>query len=49
VGQAGKLLGYCGADTDVTERKATGQLIHQRQHQQTGLHRALEVEVAPRR
>ena len=45
VDPAGKLLGYRGADTDVTERKAAGQLIHRRQRQQTGLHRALEVEV----
>src|ERR1035437_57756 len=31
VDPAGKLLGYRGADTDVTERKAAGQLIHRRQ------------------
>jgi hypothetical protein len=42
---AGKLLSYRGADTDVTERKVAGQLIHRRQRQQTGLPRALEVEV----
>jgi hypothetical protein len=45
VDPAGKLLGYRGADTAVTERKAAGQLIHRRQRQQTDLHRALELEV----
>jgi hypothetical protein len=42
VDPAGKLLGYRGADTDVTERKAARQLIHRRQRR---LPRALEVEV----